>query len=201
MNDPRFFKVSYSGPGSLVSLTFDGAGANPTGLGRGGTDSDGLVFDPRPFAGIPALGAPEVWTQGFPFTVGAASPGIDRSAITAEFAQPSVGQANAEQFRQMTVRFPDGALADGRTVAFGVDRDEAVTAAGDAEAGNGADALGAGVLFPEADVVGQGLAYRAVTSTGSVITGTLQNRIGAGWTPVDGFGYINAQRAVGRPRR
>jgi hypothetical protein len=36
----------------------------------------------------------------------------------------------------MTVRFPDGALTGGRSVAFGIDRDEAVTAAGDAEAGN-----------------------------------------------------------------
>jgi hypothetical protein len=201
MNDPQFFKVRYTGPGSLLSLTFDGAGANPTGLGRNGDDSNGLVFDPRPFAGIPALGAPEVFTQGFPFTVGSASPGIDSSAITAQFARPGVGLANAQQFQQMTVRFPDGALAGGRYVAFGIDRDEAVTAAGDAEAGNGADALGAGVLFPEGDVAGPGLSYRAVTSTGRVLTGTLRNRIGAGWTLVDGYGYIDAQDAVGRGRR
>jgi hypothetical protein len=32
-----------------------------------------------------------------------------------------------------------------------------------------------------------------------VLTGTLRNRVGAGWTAVDGFGYINAQAAVGRP--
>jgi hypothetical protein len=200
MNDPQFFKVRYTGPDSLVSLTFDGAGANPTGLGEG-DDSNGLVFDPRPFAGIPALGGPEVFTQGFPFTVGSASPGIDPSAITAQFARPGVGLANDQQFQQMTVQFPDGALSDGRFVAFGIDRDEAVTAAGDAEAGNSADALGAGVLFPERDVVGPGLSYHAVTSTGRVLTGTLRNRIGAGWTPVDGYGYIDAQAAVGPPRR
>jgi hypothetical protein len=26
--------------------------------------------------------------------------------------------------------------------------------------------------------------------------GALRNDVGAGWTPIDGFGYINAQEAV-----
>jgi hypothetical protein len=175
MTDPTFFLVEYSGPDSIVSLTFDGAGANPTGLGR-----RGLVFDPRAFLAIPALGGPPLTEQGFPFTVGAASEGIDPSAITAQFARPGVGQANNRQFQQMTVRFHAGALGGGRFISFGIDRDEAQTAAGDAEGGNSADALGAGVLFPEGVVVGDGLAYRAVTSTGQVLAGTLRNRIGAG---------------------
>jgi hypothetical protein len=203
MADPQFFHVQYSGPGSITSLTFDGAGANPTGLGAG-FRSAGIVFDPRPFLGLPVLntGAPDLFRSGFPFTVGAASPGIDPSAITAEFARPGVGQANAQQFQQMTVRFPDGSLTGGRSVAFGIDRDEAVTAAGDAEAGNSADVLGAGELFPEGVVAGPGLAYRAVTSTGRVITGFLRNNVGFGWTPVDGFGEINAEAATAvRDRR
>jgi hypothetical protein len=56
-------------------------------------------------------------------------------------------------------------------------------------------------LFREGDVVGPGLEYTAVTSTGAVLGGFLRNRIGAGWTPVDGFGYLNAQAAVGRGGR
>jgi hypothetical protein len=197
MTDPQFFRVAYSGPGSIVSLTFDGAGADPTGLGkRPNGPSAGLVFDPRPFLAIPALGGPDLFEQGFPFTVGAASPGINPAAITAQFARPGVARANRRQFQVMTVRFPNGALGDGRFVAFGVDRDSAVTANKDAEGGNSADQLGQGVLFPENVTVGPGMSYRAVTSTGRVLTGVLRNRIGAGWTPVDGFGYINAQAAV-----
>jgi Subtilase family len=200
MNDPQFFRVAYSGPGSIVSLTFDGAGADPTGLGtRPGEPSAGLVFDPRPFRAIPALGGPDLFDQGFPFTVAAASQGIDTSAITAQFDRNGVGRATNRQFQVMTVRFPDGALGDGRFVAFGVDRDSAVTANKDAEGGNSADQLGQGLLFPDATVVGPGMSYRAVTSTGRVLTGTLRNRVGAGWTAVDGFGYINAQAAVGSP--
>jgi len=195
MTDPTFFEVGYSGPGSIVSLTFDGRGANPTGFGNGG-----IVFDPRPFIAIPALGGPNLYDQGFPFTVGAASAGIDPDSITATFARPGFGQATKDQFRQMTVSFPAGALGGGRSVAFGIDRDEAVTAHGIAEDGNSADQLGQGVLFPEGDVVGPGLEYTAVTSTGRVLRGFLRNRVGAGWTPVDGFGYLNAEAAVGRAR-
>jgi hypothetical protein len=197
MTDPRFFRVEYSGPGSIVSLTFDGAGADPTGLGKHPDDpSAGIVFDPRPFLAIPALGGPDVFDQGFPFTVGDASPGIDPAAVTASFARPRVGEANKQQFQQMTVRFPNGALGGGRFVAFGVDRDSAITSERDAEMGNSADQLGQGLLFPDNVVVGPGMSYRAVTSTGRVLTGVLRNRVGAGWTPVDGFGYINAQAAV-----
>jgi hypothetical protein len=29
-----------------------------------------------------------------------------------------------------------------------------------------------------------------------VLRGQLANRIGAGWTPVDGYGYLNAELAV-----
>jgi Subtilase family len=190
MNDPTVFKVSYSGPGALESLTLDGGGANPTGLAQG------MVFDARPFAGIPALGGPPLPDQGFPFTVGSASPGVNPHAIRAEFSDPGVLQANRRQFQRMTVRFPRGDLARGRSVSFGIDRDEVVTAAEIAEDGNSADQLGAGVLFPEGVVVGPGMSYRAVTSTGRVLTGVLRNRIGAGWTAVDGFGYINAQAAT-----
>ena len=42
--------------------------------------------------------------------------------------------------------------------------------------------------------------FTARTSTGRIIAGTLRNRIGAGWTPVDGYGYLNAQQAVANAR-
>ena len=96
----------------------------------------------------------------------------------------------------MTVSFPAGSPAGGRSVAFGVDRDEAVTAYGIAMDGNSADALGQGVLFPSGQTVGAGMIFSARTSTGRLIVGTIRNRIGTGWTPVDGYGYLNAEKAV-----
>src|SRR5262249_47690666 len=103
MENPDFFTVSYDGPGSITSLTLDGIGANPPGLGFGRL-SAGLVFDPRPFTGLPALGAPGgplLWQQGFPFTT--ATPGV-----TAKFSLPGIGDANSQQYERMTVSFPPG---------------------------------------------------------------------------------------------
>ena len=55
------------------------------------------------------------------------------------------------------------------------------------------------MLFPKDTVAGPGMSYRAITSTDRLLTGPLRNRPGAGCTAVDGFGYINAQAAVGSP--
>ncbi len=203
MDNADFFKVSYNGPGSITSITFDGIGANPTGLGPFGIFSSGIVFDPRPFVGLPSVnptGAPLLWQQGFPFTVGGASPGIAASDVSASFSLPGIGDANRQQYERMTVSFKRGKLTRGRTVAFGVDRDEATTAYGVAEDGNSADQLGQSVLFPSGDTVGVGLIYTAKTSNGRTIVGALRNRIGQGWTPVDGFGYLNAEDAVDNAR-
>jgi hypothetical protein len=96
----------------------------------------------------------------------------------------------------MTLSFRRGARARGRSLSFGIDRDEAVSPFGDARDGNGADVLGGATLFPEGTVLRSGLGYTARLANGRVLRGNLRNRIGSGWTPVDGTGYINAERAV-----
>ena len=83
-----------------------------------------------------------------------------------------------------------------RSFAFGIDRDEAVTAYGVPLAGNSADQLGQQVTFPSGATIGAGMVFTARTSNGRTIVGALRNRVGTGWTPVDGYGYINAEKAV-----
>jgi hypothetical protein len=185
MRDPNVFTISYGGPGSVTSLTLDGDQGDPTGLRRG------LAWDPRPFD--PAAPA----ASGSPFAVGATSPGIDPASVTATFARPAPAPAVAGQFREMTVNFAPGALTDGRSVAFGVDRDEVLSAFGDSEEGNSADLLSDGVRTPEDDVARGSVRFEATLSTGRVIRGELANRIGFGFSPLDGFGLVDAVRAVG----
>ena len=196
MDDRDFFTVRYHGRGSIVRLTFDGASANPSGLPGPGARSAGIVFDPRPFFGPPfADEDPGLFDQGFPFTVGAVSGGLRAADVTASFSRPGVGNATAQQYQRITLTFRGG-LSKGQALAFGIDRDEAVTAYPQARDGNGADVLGDVALFPQRRVLRSGLPFRAELSNGHVITGQLRNWIGRGWTPVDGYGFIDAERAV-----
>jgi hypothetical protein len=184
--DPRVFTVRYNGPGSITSLTLDASQADPTGAGRGA-----LAWDPRPFD----PNAPEA--SGSPFTVGAASPGIDPGTVSATFAKPAPPPAVDGQFREMTVHFAPGALTAGRFVSFGVDRDENPSAFGDSSEGNSADLLSDGVTTPGDRVLRGAVEFEAHLSTGRVIRGRFANRIGFGFTPLDGFGLLDAVRAVG----
>jgi hypothetical protein len=40
------------------------------------------------------------------------------------------------------------------------------------------------------------LAFRATRTDGSKILGAMTNRLGFGWTQLDGYGVIDAERAV-----
>lgn len=108
---------------------------------------------------------------GFPFTVGKGS----GAGIVANFS--------GENQTVLGIKFPGGGLEPGVTIKFGVDRDDAALAAG----GNSADLLaGATLKIKTKDANG-------VTSKG---TAAFVNARGAGDSPVDGFGLIDAQAAV-----
>ena len=44
-----------------------------------------------------------------------------------------------------------------------------------------------------------GLAFNGTLADGSTFSGTVANRIGVGYSFLDGFGFINAQSAVNQP--
>ena len=137
----------------------------------------GLIFDPRPFLGHPTLSGALFWQQGFPFT-------SDTPAVTGKV------QLGGERLAL--------SVHGARHFSFGIDRDDAITAYGVPLGGNSADELGQVVSFPSGFAAGLGMVYTARTSTGKTIVGTIRNRIGSGWTPVDGYGYLDAEAAVDR---
>lgn len=53
----------------------------------------------------------------------------------------------------------------------------------------------AAVLLPEGQVIKHGMTFGGTTSGG----GTIINRIGGGYSPLDGFGFLNAEAAVKAP--
>jgi hypothetical protein len=180
--DPNFFHVSYTGKSSIKKVTFFGETASPTSL-------KGLVFDPR------KLAKPGLYEAGgFPFTVGRAD-GIRKSSIDASFSGRFAALPMGV-YQDMTLTFRKG-LGKGESFGFGIDRDAALWArTRPAIEGNGADELGGAVSIPSDEKLAKGMRFRAVLANGNVITGRFANQLGHGWTPVDGYGLVNARQAV-----
>ena len=190
LNDPDFFRLSYSGSVPLKSVTFLGETASPTAPGRTRPPlSDGIVFDPRPFSAA----GPDFRDVGFPFTVGGTGGGLAASSVRASFSAPF--GASTGRYRHMTVTF-GGTLRGGQSLRFGVDRDLAVSPYGGSNEGNGADELGGAVFAPQRIVDPIGLTFVAVRADGKKIVGVVKNRLGQGYSPVDGYGLIDAEKAV-----
>jgi len=191
LNDPNFFTVSYSGSVPLKALTFKGETASPTALGtRNPPKSDGIVFDKRKYTGIPPYGG-----QGFPFTIGAVTGGLSKSSVTPVYSVPGGGQSVTGQYRHLTLNFASG-LTSGQGLKFGVDRDLAISGYGGSNEGNSADELGGAVFLPQGTANTQGMTFVAELANGQKFTGMLTNQLGHGWTNVDGYGVINAEKAV-----
>ena len=191
MNDPNFFSMKYDGKVPLKSVTFYGETGSPTALGtRHPPFSDGIVFDPRPFDGLASFR-----TDGFPFTIGSTSGGLRSDHVKAAFSVPAGGQAAKGQFRRMTLSFTSN-LKRGQAMKFGVDRDLAISGFGGANEGNGADELGGAVFLPQEKTIPIGLGFIATRADGRKIYGAMTNRLGQGFTPVDGYGLVNAEKAV-----
>jgi hypothetical protein len=195
LNSRRFFTLRYSGRVPITSVTLFGGTASPTADGQHPPKSDGIVFDRRPFD-PGATGAFD--TVGFPFTVGSTSGGLGAGQVTPSYGAPATGTGVAGQFQRLTLTFAGG-LDQGQGLQFGVDRDLALSPFHDTSEGNGADELGGATFIPSGRIVRGGLVFRAELANGDTFTGVMRNRIGRGFTPIDGYGLVNAQRAVFGP--
>jgi hypothetical protein len=59
--------------------------------------------------------------------------------------------------------------------------------------------LGEGVSLPSGQIIGPGATFSGVLEDGTPFSGVFTDAIGSGWTPLDGYGFINAQQAVSLP--
>ncbi|MEO5626686.1 MAG: S8 family serine peptidase [Dokdonella sp.] len=215
-NDPESMTLTYTGTGSIASITFNPGGTastagNVTGGNHGIQDTTpgvvtyfendfpGLVFEPAATAfkvgSLVGLTAGDI--QGpssiTPFT------GFSNLAAT-----PSNGTS---QFWTMTIGFTPGAFSAGKVMHFTVGRGaqhSAVTGSGSV-VGNGtttvnslADLFGGSVFLPRGTVVTEGMTFTGTTTSGGTFSGTIRNNIGAGYTPLDGYGFIDAAAATDR---
>ncbi|MCY7286836.1 MAG: S8 family serine peptidase, partial [Cryobacterium sp.] len=194
--DPNAMSVSYVGPGSIASILFDASTGNPGGGNVVNTSTPGQVFDIRANNG-------SLVTGGQPFVVGSGSVGLSAANVTATVLDPAPAPAVAGQFFKLQLSFTPGAFTGGKALRFGIDRDEFRSAfvppTGDSRNGSSADLTGQAVRIPSGAVIPGGIAFTGTLSDGSTFRGVIANRIGAGWSFLDGFGFINAESAVGQP--
>ncbi len=190
--DRTVVSVNYVGASSIKTLTFDLSGGNTTGGNDTGASFPGLVWDTR-----------GVGSGGLPFVLGNLT-GLAASDIVA--TNPPASQAPAPSlaghFYQMTLTFTDNAFTGGKSFTFNSDRDEQRNASLTSPAtvgGNSADLWGANVLIPAGTIAPGGATISGTMQDGTPFSGTFLNRIGAGYSPLDGYGFINAQAAVAAP--
>jgi hypothetical protein len=205
--DANSFSVAYTGSSSVATLVFDpdgaaGAAGNTSGGNNGELDDSGsdpptVSYFENDFPGAVFIPASR------PFTVGSAST-IDAGSVTAAFSNTPPAPSTTQSWT-MALTFAAGAFTDGNTLRFTVGRGEqhsAVTGNG-TSIGPGttavdylADIFGNGVMLPSETVAPAGMAFSGTTADGGTFSGTLQNRIGYGYSPVDGYGLIDAATAV-----
>jgi hypothetical protein len=107
----------------------------------------------------------------------------------------------------MTLTFPNNNFTDGDELHFvvghGPQHNRVVTNGTGQDGGATstsfvmADLFGSETLLPSGLRTGGGMTFSGTTSTGATFSGVMTNKIGQGYSKTDGFGFINAQAAVG----
>ncbi|MFL6513694.1 MAG: S8 family serine peptidase [Chthoniobacterales bacterium] len=215
-NDPNSWSVGYTGPGFLKSLNFNPeatpqTGGNPTGGNFSG-------FMPADFMNA----ALYKYTPGMVFTstfLTGNLTGLTPSDVTHTRSNPaplpsnpSPGNTTAHEWT-LNLAFPHNNFTAGKVFRFNAGRlqqQDATSPQGMTIANPvfgqpntySADILGSGVLIPEyADMpdVQPGMTFNGVISDGTTdypFSGRLTNKVGKGYSPLDGFGFVNAEAAT-----
>ena len=222
-NDLNSFQVAYVGPGSIASLTFNpngtaAEGGNVTGGNNGYQDNTPaagqITYFANSYPGVVFLPTTRAFALGTltGLTAADVTPPLSATPFTG-FSNAAPPPANGTtQFRTMTINFPTGNFSGGKVVRFTVGRGaEHSSAVGNGAAFNpGAtggtvtqnptgDVFGGGVFIPDGTVVQDGMRFSGTLTGGGTFTGVIRNRIGNGYSNLDGFGVINAESAVALP--
>ena len=120
--------------------------------------------------------------DGFPFTIGRAV-GVDPKAITAEVKTPTGVKTAAATNSQLVLTIADRSFAPGGSLTFGIRRVNAATGS----SVNSADRL-----------ENAAVTVSILPKTGARVnaSGTFRNTFGVGFNPTNGFGLIDARRAL-----
>ena len=202
VNNADSFIVKYDGPGSIATLVFNPAGTAAT-AGNPGGGNNGLDLTNTYFDNIyPGL----VWeplTKAF--TMGN-SKGLTTGDAVATYSNQAPLPSITGQWWTMTLTFPNSNFTTGDELHFTVGhgpQHNSSTVGGIGPDGGAtstsfvmADLFGSIVVLPDGRKPGDGMTFSGTTTGGGTFTGTFRNKIGTGYSPTDGYGFINAEAAV-----
>ena len=202
-NDTNAFTIGYVGSSSVTSIVFNPGGTSAT-AGNVSGGNNGVTYSTTGIGGTVTYFENSLPGEAFfPSTKAFTQPANGTVTATAAFANLS-GSTN--QYYTMTI-VPTSTFSGGNLLNFTVGRGyvrssttgaifNAVTNATAGAAYYGADTFGGGVSLPSGTVTSGGMTFSGTTADGGTFTGVLRNNIGNGYSPLDGFGFINAQTAV-----
>jgi hypothetical protein len=201
INNANHLTLSYKGPGAITSIVFnpegtEGTAGNTTG-GNNGLDLTNTYFS-NVYPGIVWLPLTKAFTVG--------DSDVSAGDIAASFSNQAPLPSLAGQWWTMTLNFANGSFTSGKTVRFtvghGPQHNRVVTNGLGHDGGATStsftmtDLFGGELLLPDGMVSRDGMTFSGTTSTGATFSGKIRNRVGDGYTPVDGYGFINAEAAV-----
>jgi hypothetical protein len=212
-NDSNSWSVTYNGTGYVKQIVFNpnnlpAEGGNPTGGNYIGGATPGTATEYSDFLN----GSNYNFTPGMVFNSNQYVNG-SRSDTTGTASFTNQLQQGLAFYRTLTITLPQNGLIAGKTLRFNDGRNQekdANTPVGQTvevglygqSAQYSADILGSGVLIPEyADnpQVPQGLVFSGIVTDGGIdypFSGRIANKVGHGYSPLDGFGFVNAQAAT-----
>ena len=206
-NNTNSFMVSYIGAGSLTSLVFNTEATAATG-GNVSGGNNGVTYSTTGIGGTATYfenAFPGMVFNANSFTIGTAST-IPAANVTATFTNLAPAPSTTQDYT-FNLAFSGGAFTGGQLLRFNVGRAIQHSAAtngtapytGATSTNYIADLLGGGVSLPSGTVNVNGMTFSGTTSDGGTFSSRLVNRIGNGYSALDGFGFINAQTAVSQP--
>ena len=210
LNDNNAFTINYIGSSSVTSFVFNPGGVAAT-AGNVSGGNNGVTYSPT--SSTTPGGTATYFSNSLPgaifmtasklFTVGSAST-IPSTSVLATYSNPS--SAVASQNYTMTLTLLDNSFVGGKVLRFGVGRGFArssstgntgvVVSSVSGAAYYCADIFGGGVTLPDGTVISAGMSFSGTTADGGTFSGTIKNNIGSGYSPLDGYGFVNAQAAV-----
>ncbi len=206
LNDPNSLAVAYTGPSYITSLVLnsqgDAAHAGNTTSGNNGLDATNVYFNNI----FPGLVFPAAVST---FAVGSGSVGLTSADVTAATSNLA-GPPSTTQNWTLTLNFPNNNFSGGKLLRFTISRSiqhSSVVPSGTTTANYSADLFGGETVIPDSynsatgtyTTSGTGMSFNGTLGDGSTFSGTINNRVGTGYSVLDGYGFINVEAAAQAP--